>query len=203
MSFRLLISFITGLAILNAAFTTWSAAQDLHILTLGSLLIFSFIILFLADGIFSHAKRKNFLQKNNSFSPEAMYWNTFLSAMVYAWGGLCLLSVYIFSGLLWQHGVQYGMAATIIAICLFLYWHITDWNLRALILQRILASLHGISLMIGLGYLLFSGKLATARGDWAANYIFLCGGITLLLLCLYTLWSDINLSPSPKELRKK
>lgn len=198
MTSRVLYTFPLAPALLSAAVSTWSAAHNFRALTLGCLFLFCFIIILLTDGIIPHAQFKKIIRKINS-SPEAINFNTLLTAYVYAWGGLCLLGVYKFSGLLWQHGVQYGIASALIAICLFLYWSMTDWTQSSLMLKRKLVFLHGFSLMIGLFYLVFSGKLSTPRGDWAANYIFLTGGITLLFLCLVTLWRDKCLI-SPKTM---
>jgi NADH:ubiquinone oxidoreductase subunit 5 (subunit L)/multisubunit Na+/H+ antiporter MnhA subunit len=36
-------------------------------------------------------------------------------------------------------------------------------------------------------YLLASGKLATPKDDWAANVVFLAGGVTILLISLVSL----------------
>lgn len=194
-TFCVLLAFPLALALLATALSTWSTAHNLHGFTLASLVIYCFIIILLTDGIFPNAYFKKFVLTIYS-SPETMNLNTLLSSYVYAWGAFCLLSIYKFSGLLWQHGIQYGIAAGIISVCLFLYWSITDWGLSALHMKRKLACLHGISLTIGLSYLILSGKLATVRGDWAANYVFLTGGITLLILCLVTLWKDKSLLSS-------
>lgn len=193
---RFYLLYIIALAFFSAGIATWTSAHNFYTLTFFSLLSFSFFILWLAEGI-NPPKGIKILLHKKSIPPQSIYWNTFLTFIVYAWGGLCFLSIYIFSGLVWQHGVQYGVAATLISLALFLFWYISDWDLSKHSQKIFLASLHGLSLFIGLTYLFLSGKLSTLRGDWAANYIFLSGGLTLLTLYLFTLWRDKNLVADP------
>ena len=47
-----------------------------------------------------------------------------------------------------------------------------------------LTVLHGAAVGGGLLYLVGAGKLATTRSDWAANDIFLAGGLAILALCV-------------------
>ena len=50
---------------------------------------------------------------------------------------------------------------------------------RALRYAAVFAVPHALAALGGLGFLLGSGKLATAKGDWAANHVFLAGGAPL------------------------
>jgi hypothetical protein len=47
-----------------------------------------------------------------------------------------------------------------------------------------LTVLHGLAALCALVYLIGTGKLATAKDDWAANDVFLFGGIAILALCV-------------------
>lgn len=109
-----------------------------------------------------------------------------LTGLVYAWGGVALISLYRFTSLHWQHGWQYGSAMLLIAAGLFGYVaaskRTASSGARPAGLQRIalLAAAHGLAALAALLWLIFSGKLATPKGDWAANAIFMTGGFTIV-----------------------
>ena len=107
MTCRISVFLIVINTILSTALTTWSVAGNFHYLTFFSLLIFCFTVILFADGIGLLARPRDFHPSRNSYSSETMWWNTLLTSIVYAWGALCLLSVYILSGIFWFHGVQY------------------------------------------------------------------------------------------------
>lgn len=105
-----------------------------------------------------------------------------LLALVYVWGGLAMSITYQASGLKWQHGWQYGLGMLLIGTGIALY---ARWlrkfpagpskdaaRSRAVRLVMV----QGVAALLGLLWLVFSGKLATLRDDWAANIIFLAGG---------------------------
>ena len=114
--------------------------------------------------------------------------NIRLFILAYIWGGLAMFAVYRLSGLRWQHGFQYAAGMGVIVILLSIY----DWRMlqpesrlrqpKALVMATRLAALQAMSALAGLVFLLLSGKLASAKGDWAANQIFLGGGIAVLVL---------------------
>src|SRR5690606_10551305 len=54
---------------------------------------------------------------------DALRRNTRLAVLIYAWAGASLFVVYAFSGLKWQHGLQYAAATTLIAAILFALVH--------------------------------------------------------------------------------
>lgn len=110
-----------------------------------------------------------------------------LMALTWCWGGVSLLLAYGPAGLKWQHGWQYACAMLLIAVALA--WHArrivpgsNAATLFALEWGRKAAFAQGLACGIGLAWLIGSGKLATVKGDWAANDVFLSGGFTLLLL---------------------
>ena len=43
-----------------------------------------------------------------------------------------------------------------------------------------LTTVQGVAALVGLVFLLGSGKMGTPRDDWAANYIFLFGGLAIV-----------------------
>ncbi len=50
-----------------------------------------------------------------------------------------------------------------------------EWGRKA-------ACLQGFAAGTGISWLIGSGKLATVKGDWAANDVFLAGGVAILCL---------------------
>jgi hypothetical protein len=87
-----------------------------------------------------------------------------------AWGvGACsMLGVYLLSGLKWQHGWQYGAGMALIALAAAAYARDPRWLNAA----AIIVALQGVAAALGLAVLAGSGKLASIKGDWAANIVF-------------------------------
>ena len=119
--------------------------------------------------------------------------NSVLAALVYAWGAAAMFAVYSLSGLAWRHWWEYGLAMTLLAAA-------TLWCARLLANGRgpyspaksmsilmALTALQAVCVGGGLLYLITSGKLMTQRSDWAANQIFVAGGIMLLLVSVASL----------------
>lgn len=122
-------------------------------------------------------------------SPKAaLSTTTRLTALAYAWSGAALFAVYLLTHVRWQHGWQYGLALTLIALGNWIYARrldfaaagaglaspaAIDWAVR-------LAGLQGLSLAGALIWLAASGKLDTKKGDWVANAIFVAGGLAII-----------------------
>lgn len=129
--------------------------------------------------------------------------NSALIGLGYAWGAASMFAVYLLSGLKWQHGWQYGAGMAVIAAILFAYSHALatpNSPLRApanMDIARVATALHAIAAAIGLLWLLFSGKLETTKGDWAANDIFMAGGFTVTFL------SDLALATRKRLMRPR
>lgn len=117
---------------------------------------------------------------------EALRCNVWLAALVYAWGASALFAIYSLSDLAWRHAFQYGFGAAVFAAGLGVYG---IWLGRSR-LRRMpplaLTLVHGLAAAGGLSYLIGAGKLATTRGDWAANEVFLWGGFAIVALCLFS-----------------
>lgn len=127
--------------------------------------------------------------------------STSLAALVYAWGGLSMLGVYRLTPLHWQHGWQYGSAMLLIAAALtaFAYWiSLTQHDAASGTLHRMiaLALLHGLSALGALAWLVLSGKLATPKADWAANNIFVAGGLAVAAISFLAVRTDTALRKS-------
>lgn len=115
---------------------------------------------------------------------EALRCNIWLAALVYAWGASALFGMYSLSDLVWRHAFQYGTGSAVFAASLGIYGFLLG-NVRTLpVPPLILTVLHGVAIAGGLAYLIGAGKLQTVRGDWAANEVFLWGGIAIIALCV-------------------
>jgi hypothetical protein len=104
--------------------------------------------------------------------------NAYLQALTWGAGAASMLGVYLLSGLRWQHGWQYGAGMALIALAALLYARQPRW-LNAV---AGVVALQGAAAAIGLAVLAGSGKLASVKGDWAANIIFVAGGVAIAIL---------------------
>jgi hypothetical protein len=122
---------------------------------------------------------------------HALIASTQLTTLVYAWGAATLFLVYSASGLRWQHGWQYGSAMALIAAGMAYYAKRLGQNdpeftsENAIERAVALASVQGIAVSMGLLWLVASGKILTPRTDWAANLIFVTGGLSIVCLCAF------------------
>ncbi len=123
---------------------------------------------------------------------DAVRRNTVLAALAYAWGGAVLLGTEFLSDLDWYHYGQYGLGAAILAAGLACY---------AARLARPgatppaiwLTGLHGGAVVVGLAYLVGSGKAALVRADWVANVVFLWGGLVIVSICALSAMAQARL----------
>jgi len=121
-------------------------------------------------------------------APVAAQRNAKLMALAWAWGAAAMAGVYTLGGLRWQHAWQYGSGMALIAIFTWGFGLAIARAERPLTRQMLL--LRGLQLTIvqgvaatgGVIYLLAAGKLMSFRSDWAANQIFLAGGVTIAAL---------------------
>ena len=128
--------------------------------------------------------------------------NALLIALVYAWGAAALIVVYTFSGLRWQHGWQYGTGMGVIAIAIaFVAWRIAAADPRvttpgALSAMATLARINAAAVAVGIAWLVLSGKLWAGKYDWAANQVFVAGGLAIVAVCLIAALVHARLAPS-------
>ncbi len=124
---------------------------------------------------------------------SAIYTNTVLAALTYAWGAAAFFAVYGLSDVAWRHWWQYGTGAALFAIGISrLASRIGAAAAGTPPLSLTLA--HGGAAALGLVFLIGSGKLATTKGDWVANDIFLFGGLAIILLCAIAACTQIRLA---------
>lgn len=117
--------------------------------------------------------------------------NTRLAALVYAWGAAAMLAVYEWSGLEWRHGWQYGTLMALVAAALILY--VRRLGTHPVMPPLWLTMLHAAAATAALVFLVGTNKLATVKGDWAANDVFLYGGIGIVAVCLIAVVTQARL----------
>lgn len=112
--------------------------------------------------------------------------NTLLTALVYAWAAAAMFSIYALSGLHWRHWWQYGAGFALLGAgalaCAIVLLGERARSERSL---NTLMAITGAQLLAILGALIFlfgSGKLDTVKQDWAANIVFITGGVTVAII---------------------
>lgn len=127
---------------------------------------------------------------------EALRCNVWLASVVYAWGASTLFAIYSLSDLVWRHAFQYGLGAAVFAGCLAIYGQRLGRSQSAHAPPLILTILHGVAATGGLVYLVGGGKLETPKGDWAANEVFLWGGLAIVVLCILSAMTQTRITRS-------
>jgi hypothetical protein len=129
--------------------------------------------------------------------------NAHLLVIAYFWGALSLLLIYRMTGLRWQHGLQYGAGMAAIGWLALAYVHILvrpASRLRsptALMQATWLALAHGGAAVGGVLFLILSGKINSMKGDWAANQVFLAGGLAIAGLSVVSAYTQMRLARAP------
>ncbi len=131
--------------------------------------------------------------------------NARLIAWTWGAGAASMLAVYLISGLKWQHGWQYGSGMLLIALLGFLYSLIIGEP--ASVLRRpgvlnavaMLAAAQGVAAIGGVTVLVLSGKVASNKADWAANIIFVAGGLAITVLSAIAVRTHARLSHDDRD----
>lgn len=135
---------------------------------------------------------------------DAAIRNARLLTLGYLWGALALMAIYRMTSLRWQHGLQYGAAMALMAWFAQVYVHVITNRAsflrspRALALASGFTLVHGIAALFGVAFLLVTGKILSAKADWAANQIFLAGGLAVAALCAISVFTQWKLSRCTK-----
>jgi hypothetical protein len=195
MSLQPLIASVVAALILSAAGMAYGAAENARLVTILSALAYAVFVLIVAWRVNRPA-----WTATGSTSPDLLFHtmrrNTRLAALVYAWAAAAFFAIYGLTGVSWQHGFQYGTAAALIAAGLLYYVHKLGASGANDPPPVVLTILHSLAVTAGLIFLLASGKLQTAKGDWPANYIFLFGGFAIVGLCYFAYITQTR-RPSP------
>jgi hypothetical protein len=132
---------------------------------------------------------------NRAADFEWVWNNSMLTALVYAWGATAMFTIYSLTGLAWRHWWQYGAGMALLALGALWFAHQLASGRSGLAHARshnFLLVMTGVQLaavVIALAYLVSSGKLATEKADWAANVVFLAGGLTVTAISLASLYT--------------
>jgi hypothetical protein len=119
---------------------------------------------------------------------DALFETTRLIMLAFLWCALAFYAIYLGTDIRWQHGWEYGSANLLIAGAYGYYlWRLTnpsDSLSSPLAVERMVkfAGYQAVLIGVGLVWLIGSGKLATHKGDWAANQLFLAGGFAIMCI---------------------
>lgn len=125
--------------------------------------------------------------------------NARLMILGYLWGSLALFAIYRLGGLRWHHGVQYAAGMAAVAWLILAYVHLISRpgsalrSPKALLIATRVSLAHGAGALAGITFLLASGKIHSIKSDWAANQVFLAGGIAVVALCLIAAYTQFRL----------
>lgn len=128
---------------------------------------------------------------NTAGRGEWAWTNTLLAGLSYAWGAAAMFTMYSLGGLVWRHWWQYGAGMLLLGAANVLVARYLlggrdqrEGALRTLMLGTLAQT---AAVVIALVYLVGSGKLATVKDDWAANIVFIAGGVTILVISAVSL----------------
>lgn len=124
---------------------------------------------------------------------EWAWHNSGLTAITFAWGAAVMLTAYPFGGLVWRHWWQYGLgmallgAGTLLTARYLIGPNAPHRSGKPLLQLMRMTMVLMAAVIAALIYLVASGKLATPKDDWAANVVFIAGGVTVLLISISSL----------------
>lgn len=111
-----------------------------------------------------------------------------LMSIAWAWAGVAMLACYYLTDLSWQHAWQYGAGMLLIGGLTAQYARtrlIPGSRFAAkdtVLAASLLTQLQGFAAVLGVVILALSGKLDAAKQDWAANVVFVAGGLAIFAL---------------------
>lgn len=170
-------------AIISIAAMIWAASNsDRHWVALAAA---AFATITIASTLISNAK----ICRTGTTPPiDALQATTRFNALVYAWAAAAMLAIYLGTNVRWQHGWQYGTIFALIALA-----HATYIKMLAARVPSVsapsavaraaqLALVQGTAAVLALTWMISIGKLSTSKGDWAANTIFVAGGVAIAVI---------------------
>lgn len=165
-----------------------SAGRGLPSLTGAAAAVFGALLAIVGFGLNKPLWALDATRITEEAAPVAAQRNAKLMAIAWAWGATAMAGVYTLGGLRWYHAWQYGSGMALFAVFTWgfglLIGRAEQLSTKRMLLLRglQLTIVQGVAAAGGVAYLLISGKLMTARPDWAANYIFVAGGIVIAAL---------------------
>lgn len=172
-------------AVVIALFAASRGDQPLHLLAAMSFAIAAVALGLQANRPFWRLPRQRVRNESLAVSGRR---SALLLAAVYGWGAAVLLTVYPLARLSWYHWWQYGTLMALVAGALLLLGQRLVQPASPLLAPRAqllllrLTIVQAMAALGGVGWLVLSGKLATIKGDWAANHIFVAGGLAIAAL---------------------
>ncbi len=188
MSLQRVMPWLVALLLLSAATMWWAAEQNARMISAVAAFGFVATVIVIAQVVNGAALHRPGGETRPQF--HMLRRNTRLIALIYAWGAAALMAVYVLGELKWRHGWQYGAAMALAAGALLMLVDRLGRPGNVFDTPRMFASIvplsliHALAAAGGLVYLVGSGKLATPKADWAANHVFLAGGLGILAIAL-------------------
>ncbi len=145
------------------------------------------------------AWRKTEAATKKPSTASALRRNGRLAGLLYTWGAAAMFAIYSLSDLSWRHSWQYGLGMALFAIGIFIYLYRLGRTQPTPVPPLILTILHGMAASGGLAYLFGSRKLQTVKSDWAANEVFLWGGLGIVVLCILSFITQLIHNRTPVE----
>jgi hypothetical protein len=132
--------------------------------------------------------------------------NGLICALAYGWGAVAMQAVYLtpLTGLRWQHAWQYALAMALLAAGAVAFVRSLPLPVpraragashKRFRLAVPLALAQALLAAGGLAFLAVSGKLASARADWAANRVFAALAVAILAVSMATVVSMKRTEP--------
>lgn len=106
-----------------------------------------------------------------------------LNFVVWLWGATVMFAVYFGLDINWQHGWQYATLMLLMA-AVHAVQHVKIPHLDAAGLTSTthLGLAQGAVAAAALGYIIYTGKLFSEKGDWPANIVFITGTAALIAI---------------------
>lgn len=108
-----------------------------------------------------------------------------LLGITWGWCGAAMLATYYLTDLTWQHAWQYGLAMLFVAAGVAWFSGQRERNVgwpaspSGVQVVRLATTLQGVGALAAIFWLTLSGKLQPEGRDWAANIVFVAGGLAL------------------------
>ncbi|MFN0217309.1 MAG: hypothetical protein ACKVP4_00690 [Hyphomicrobium sp.] len=187
-----------------ALMTALAFANERLAITLTALLFAAALI---AAAIAANAALRRIAGQGTDAYAAALGETAKFAALAWGWAGLAMLALYIVTPLHWRHGWQYGLVFSLIAIANAVYAHrLTTAAPGSEITSRKsvdfavkLAALQGLAAAGALIWMAAADKFATEKGDWAANAIFLSGGLAIVALSALVVQTHAALTSAPNS----
>lgn len=191
MSLGPVIPFLAVAIIASVTGMVHGAGRNDHELTMQCAIAFVAVVVAVAIWFNANAWFQSDRKTKAQATASGVRRNARLASLIYAWGSAAMFAIYSLSDLTWRHAWQYGLGMALFALGILIYITIVGNRKPPTLPPLFLTILHGGAALGGLTYLIGSGKLQTVKSDWAANEVFLWGGIGIATLCFLTLATQL------------